>query len=60
VLADLDALPCDSTTSTRAISEPRWTISARRSQVAGAYHTDVTLRTLTGDSVSLHRAGGCE
>ena len=60
VLADLDALPCDSLSIVRATVEPRWRISAARDHRGDAYSDDVELTSRLGDTVRLHRGGWCD
>jgi Tfp pilus assembly protein PilV len=59
-LADLQALPCDSSSATRSISEPRWEISAQRSTLANVRSDDVQVRSQTGDTVTVHKNLWCD
>lgn len=59
-LADLDALPCDSINIARSIREPRWRIAVSRDHDGLAYHDEVTLRSMRGDSIRIARSGWCD
>jgi len=59
-LADLDALPCDSTSFSRTTIEPRWQLAARRAPAAHLRHDAVRLRFTNGDSIVLHHDGWCD
>lgn len=59
-LADLDALPCDSTSVTRSVVEPRWQLAVTRVVAANTYHDDVRLRLTRGDSLVLHHDVWCD
>lgn len=59
VLADLDARPCDGVDISRTLIEARWHITAARRHAGSRYRDHVVLRSIRGDSVSLHHDGWC-
>lgn len=59
-LADLDALPCDTTSVNRTAIEPRWQLAAQRASAANIRRDEVRLRFRSGDSLVLYRSGWCE
>lgn len=59
-LAEIDALPCDSTAVSRSALEPRWQLDARRSAQGTARSAHVTLQSRRRDSIQVHRASWCD
>jgi type II secretory pathway component PulJ len=59
-LAQLQTLSCDSASSTRTATEPRWTIAASHTLVGHAYHDAVVLRSRLGDTIRVARHGWCD
>ncbi|MDZ7632773.1 MAG: hypothetical protein U5K74_15910 [Gemmatimonadaceae bacterium] len=59
VLADLDALPCDSSI-VRTASEARWRIVAARRRDGHVYIDDVVLHTARGDTIRTRHGGWCD
>jgi Tfp pilus assembly protein PilV len=59
-LADLDAIPCDSTATPRTLTEPRWRLTIERTRDGHAAHDDVTLRAVRGDTLHLRHSAWCD
>jgi hypothetical protein len=59
VLSELNALPCDSISIARTLTEPRWQLAIERDQDGPAYNDLVILRTSVGDTVRVSRSGWC-
>jgi Tfp pilus assembly protein PilV len=59
-LADLDAIPCDSTSAPRTLSEARWSLAIARTRDGHAYRDDVTLRAVRGDTLRLQHSAWCD
>lgn len=58
-LADLQAMPCDSTATTRSFAEPRWRVQAIRTSHASHRINTVTLHARRGDTLSVTRQLWC-
>jgi len=58
-LADLAALPCDTTHVSTAVIEPRWHLASSRAHAGASFHDMVRLESVRGDTVALHRSFWC-
>lgn len=58
-LADLAALPCDSTHVTTPGVEPRWHLAASREHAGASFRDVVRLESVRGDSIAVQRAFRC-
>ena len=58
-LAELHALPCDSASAARLITEPRWQLRAQRSGASAARSDEVVLHGRRGDTVTAGRHRWC-